>query len=125
MECPHNWNNCELCINLEKCKAGMYEPETESPDTESDLDIVIKAAEISECVVHTEAVKSVENIRGELLQSDANFWEWWGKSSPPDLHAKEPYKCMSGPTAPGGGGNCKVPKKPKKKIPEYLKTFGQ
>ena len=43
----------------------------------------------------------------------------------PNPQSVEPWQAMSGPSAPGGGGSCRVPKKPEKKMPEYLKSFGQ
>jgi hypothetical protein len=114
--CPHNWTNCELCANLKACNDGTYTPELEP--TESDLDIVIKAAEISERVIQAEVVESVIRIRGTWSErfsqmTENERWAEYRKHKPPDLLAKEPYKCMSGPTAPGGGSSGKIKKSKK------------
>lgn len=128
-QCPHNWTDCELCANYAACLAGTYEPE--SDHVETDLDVVIKAAEISEKVVNAEVRESVKKIRGTwqeeymALEGNEALRYMARYRTDHNLNYKEPYKCMAGPTAPGGGGKCRVPKKPKKKMPEYLKTFGQ
>jgi len=123
LECPHGWIGCELCANLTACQAGTYTPE---PDPiESDLDIVIRAAEISGKVVHAEAVKSAESIRG------GSWYEGFSKLSPndslreimrypiPNLHAvADPYKAEQGAIVPGGGKSGRIKKSNKgTKIP--------
>lgn len=61
-----------------------------------------------------------------LVKADSEtFWEWWGKTSPPDaLNQKEPLPLAGGRTKGGGSSNGRRKKKPKKKVPEYLKTWG-
>ena len=27
MPCPHGWNNCTDCKNVDLCKVGLYKPE--------------------------------------------------------------------------------------------------
>ena len=102
-DCPNGWKDCWECAKERECFAGLYHGETEEP--------IIKIAAIAEKQVIKEAIKSALVIKG--LQSDTDFWGWWAKSSPPNLHAKEPHKAMSGPTAPGGGGMKNVKKSPK------------
>jgi hypothetical protein len=109
--CPNGWTECAVCKHERACRAGLYHGEN----------IFIKAAEIAERVTHKEAVESVNKIKG--LQADTDFWAWWGRTSPPDLHSRIPLP-LDGPSAPGGGG-VKRRKQPVKKMPEYLKTFGQ
>jgi hypothetical protein len=94
-ECPNGWSNCEDCLKLKDCISGLYHGEI---------------AEIEKRMAK-EAADSAREIMG--MQEENDFWGWWGKSSPPNLHHKEPYKCMAGPTAPGGSGvkNCKKEKK--------------
>lgn len=98
--CPNNWSDCLHCARERECSAGLYHGET-----------IIEIAATVEKQINKEAAKSANVIKG--LQSESDFWGWWGRSSTPNLHAKEPYKCMSGPTSPGGSGvkNCKKEKK--------------
>jgi len=130
-ECPHGWTDCSLCANLKACQVGIYVPEPEPEPTESDLDVVIKAAEVSKKVVHAEAVKSVESIRG------GSWYEGFSKLSPNDRLAEimrypipnphsvaDPYKAERGAIVPGGGSKSRVPKKPQRKVPEYMKILG-
>ena len=124
MICPHGWINCQECANEETCRAGRYEPK------QTDLEVVIKASEISQKVVDIEVKESIHKIRGTwaeefLKMSEKERWEDYRKYHITDLTYKEPVTCIPGPISPGGGGKCRVPKKPAKKIPEYLKTFGQ
>ena len=91
-DCPNGWNNCEECARERECKAGLYRGET---------DRVVEVADIAEKQVIKEAIKSALVIKG--LQSDNDFWGWWAKSSPPNLHYKEALP-LDGPSAPGGGG---------------------
>ena len=92
--CPNGWEDCSLCRYVSLTNTCLYKPK-------SDIDIVVLAAKIAEKVVHADVIESTEKIKGNL-QSDVDFWGWWGRSSPPNIHAKEPWKTMSGPTAPGG-----------------------
>ena len=122
-ECPSGWFECEICANEKECKAGLYKPE------ETDIEVVIKAAEVSKKVVDTEVLKNVESIRG------GSWFEEFSKLSyndrmkegaryhPPSLHDKTPIP-LDGPSSPGGGGKCRVPKKPQRKLPEYMKMLG-
>ena len=123
--CPNGWTDCSLCVNEKLCIAGLYKPEETT-----DLEVVIKAAEISERVVQAEVREIVEKIRETWAEkfskmTEEERWAEYGKYQTPNLQSVEPWQAMAGPSAPGGGGTCKVPKKPKKKMPEYLKTFGQ
>jgi hypothetical protein len=124
--CPNGWTDCELCAFVERCKAGMFD--AVSPNTESNLDIVIKAAEIAEKVVQAEAVESVEKIKGTwaeqfmALSPDEAMDEFY-QYHVPSLHDKEVIP-PGGPSKPGGGSKSKRHKKPKIRIPEYLKTWG-
>jgi|GEM_PF-6819721 len=104
-ECPNGWSNCEDCLRLKDCIAGLYHGEI---------------AEIEKRIAK-EAANSAREIMG--MQEKENFWGWWAKSSPPNLHHKEVLP-LDGPSAPGGGGKCRVPRKPQKKIPEYMKRLG-
>lgn len=126
MDCPNGWLECDLCKHKKECDDGDYKGEI------TDIEVVIKAAEVSAKVINAEVRKSVESIRG------GSWFEEFSRMSyndrmrevaryhPPDLHAiADPYKAEQGAIVPGGGGKCRVPKKPQKKIPEYLKTFGQ
>ena len=45
--------------------------------------------------------------------SKAEFWAWWGKSSPPDRKAREVYP-PGNPAKKGGGSKSRIKKKPKK-----------
>lgn len=123
-ECPHGWDNCNLCANFNLCINDMYKPEEETPD----IDVVIKAAETSEKVMNAEVKESVDKIRGTWAEkfesmSEDERWADYYKYHQPNLLVKEPITCMNGPTEPGGGGKCKVPKKPPKKLAEYLSEF--
>ena len=119
--CPNFWENCEDCKHDFECRAGLYHGEE---------DILIKAAEIAERVVLAEAIESAEKIKGtwqeEFLQQPSEYiWAWMGKwNRASNLHSSEPWKTMSGPTSPGGGSKSNKHKKPQKKQPEYLKTWG-
>ena len=121
--CPNGWPNCIECKHDRSCKPGHYH-------IEEDIDVVIKAAEVCEKVVQAEAVESVAKIRGSwaerfLAMTEEERWVEHGRYKTPNLQSVEPWQALSGPSSPGGGGTCRVPKKPKKKMPEYLKTFGQ
>jgi len=122
MPCPHGWNNCTECKNVDLCKAGLYKPES------SDLDILIQAAKIAEEVVTKEAIESAHSIKGtwqeEFLRLPAEeIWEWMARyKRPGDINYKEPLK--AGPSKPGGGSKSRNHKKPTKEIPEYMKLLG-
>jgi len=101
MECPHDWNNCSECANVELCIAGLYKPNP------NDHDVLMKAAKIAEEVVTKDAIESAEKIKG--LQADTDFWTWWGRTSPPNINSKIPLP-LDGPSAPGGGSKIRVKK---------------
>jgi len=114
--CPHGWTDCKLCYNLKKCK--------------SDLEIVIKASEISTRVINAEVAESVAKIKGTWFDefagmSERDRWREYEKYPTPNLHTiTDPYKAMPGAFVPGGGSKSKGHKKPKRKIPEYMKILG-
>ena len=125
-QCPNGWTDCNLCANLKACEDGTYTAELEEHELETDLGIVIE--EVIPVVQDVpEAVESVRGTWAERLaaMTEEERWQEYFKYHPPNLLHKEPYKAMSGAIVPGGGGKCRVPKKPKKQMPEYLKTFGQ
>jgi len=124
--CPNGWTDCSLCAHLKACEAGTYTAELESPELETDLGIII--TEVTEPVVQAEVVESDASIRGTWASrlnamTEAERWAEYRKYHPPSLHDKEAIP-LDGPSAPGGGGHCKVPPKPPYKMPEYLKTWG-
>ena len=123
MPCPHNWNNCSECKNVDLCIAGLYEPES------SDLDILILAAKIAEEVVTADAIESANRIKGTWMEEldrvagTDEFWTWFAKyGRPGNINYKEPLK--AGPSKPGGGSKSRNHKKPKKETPEYMKILG-
>lgn len=125
-ECPHGWTDCSLCANLTLCQTETYVPEPEPgpiPATEP-------VDELEENELTTDLGVVVPQERGTWAErlskmTEGERWAEYYRYHPDDLISKEPITCLSGPTAPGGGSKCRVPKKPKKQIPEYLKTFGQ
>ena len=116
MVCPHDWNNCSECANVELCRAGLYKPDP------SDHDILMKAAKMAEKVVTKDAIESAHKIRGTWMEElnrvtgTDEFWTWFTKYRIPDLHYKEPLP-LDGPSAPGGGGTVRVKKSKKGTIP--------
>lgn len=105
-QCPNGWEDCSLCANDQACDDGTYRPEPEL--IESDLDVVIRAAEICEKVAQAEVVESVEKCRGswfdEYSQMDADErWTDFYKYHPPNLVSKDPVPAGEG--SPGGGGS--------------------
>ena len=94
-DCPNGWNNCEECARERECKAGLYHGET-----------IVEVAKIVEKQMIKEAIKSALVIKG--LQSDNDFWGWWSRSSPPNLHEKQPIPAGEG--CPGGGSSNNVKK---------------
>ena len=99
-QCPNGWEDCECCAHQRACIAGMYEPE------EDNIQVVIKAAEISEAVVNAEVKESAEKIRGTWADHYANMsederWQDYRKYRAPDLMHKEPVPAGEG--SPGGG----------------------
>ena len=105
--CPEGWEDCSLCRYEKLCGAGLYEPGI------SDLGIVVLAAKIAEEVVTKDAIESAKKIRRTWMEEldelpEGGIWEWMARYRTPNLHAVEPYKAMSGPTAPGGSSmKCK------------------
>ena len=107
-QCPSGWSDCELCAHERMCIGGLYKPE------ESDIEVVIRAAEIAEIVVHDEAVESVEKCRGTWAEefgkmSEDERWAEYRKYKPPSLHDKTPIP-LDGPSSPGGGSKAKMKK---------------
>ena len=99
MVCPNNWSDCTMCKHERECKAGLYHGET-----------IVEVAKIVEKQMIREAIKSAVIIKG--LQSDTDFWGWWSRSSPPNLHYKEVLP-LDGPSSPGGGSKSNVKKSKK------------
>ena len=107
--CPNGWSDCNLCKFDAQCNAGTYVPEPE----QSDIEVVIKAAEISKKVIDAEAKKNVESIRGNNWREEG-WHEHFMSLSPdqvmdelykydkPGLHCVEPWQAMAGPSEPGG-----------------------
>jgi len=120
-QCPNGWNDCECCAHQRACIAGMYEPE------EDNIQVVIKAAAVSEKVINAEVKESIHKVRetwaeGFLKMSPEERMNEFYSFSTQGLNYKEPNP--AGPSSPGGGGKCRVPKKPAKKMPEYMKVLG-
>lgn len=124
-QCPHGWTDCELCVNIDACRAGTYIPE---PDPEPELTVEPE-------IVNELEENELANDLGKEIPRDS----WAGKFSKlsyngrmnefykyhaDDLISKEPIP-LDGEPAYGGGSKSKRPKKPKWKMPEYLKLFGQ
>ena len=122
-DCPHGWTDCELCANLVACQAGAYVPEPEQEEQDP-------IPELEENELTVDLGVDIQSVRGTWSEQFENMtederWAEMYRYHPDDLISKEPYKAMAGAVVPGGGGKCRVPKKPQKKMPEYLKTFGQ
>ena len=105
--CPNGWI-CEDCNYERSCRPSHYHIET-------DLEVVIRAAEISERAVNTEVVESVEKCRGTWYDkfskmTEEERWSEYRLHHIGDLQFKEPVKAMSGPTSPGGGKVGKIKK---------------
>ena len=106
-QCPNGWNDCELCARQRACIAGMYEPE------EDNIEIVIKAAEISEKVVDAEVKESIHKVRGTwaegfLKMSPEERMNEFYSFNTQGLNHKEPNP--AGPSEPGGGSSMKYKK---------------
>ena len=124
-ECPHDWLDCSLCANLKACQAGTYVPEPEPVEREPIPELTPGPEELT-----TDLGVVIPRERGTWVErlsrmTEDERWAEYGRYPIPNPQSVEPWQAMSGPSAPGGGGSCRVPKKPDKKIPEYLKTFGQ
>ena len=97
--CPELWSDCDLCKYASLTNTCLY--------PKSDIEVVIKAAEVAEMVVKNEARESAESIRGtwfegqDELSPDERMNRFYGYKTQ-GLNYKEPVKCMDGPTAPGG-----------------------
>ena len=120
-QCPNNWEDCNLCAYASLTNTCLY--------PKSDIEVVIKAAEVAEKVVTKDAIESVEKIKGTWMEEfnrleTGEIWEWMARyKRPGDINYKEPLK--AGPSEPGGGSKSRVPPKPPYKMPEYLKNWGQ
>ena len=116
MKCPNGWTDCSLCVNKKLCIAGLYKPEETT-----DLEVVIKAAEISERVVQAEVIESVARIKGNHVTLEGDMVAGFLSLSTRDrmnrfygyrvqgLHHKDVIP-LDGPSAPGGGSKSKVKK---------------
>jgi len=98
--CPNGWPNCEDCKYDRGCKPGRYHIET-------DLEVVIRAAEVSDRVTQGEAVESVARIKGTwadhfLKMDETERWEDYRRYHVADLISKQPIP-LDGPSSPGGG----------------------
>lgn len=108
--CPNNWQNCEDCMKLRDCRAGLYHGEPEA---------IIEIAATVEKQMDKEVVATVENIkRGTWAKrfaemSEEERWQDMRKYPIPNLHTVEPYKAMAGAIVPGGGGSNRVKKSKK------------
>jgi len=125
-ECPHGWTDCSLCANLIVCQADTYVPEPEPIEQDPDL--------ISELTPGPEELTAdlgivIPSVRGTWAErlnamTEDERWQEYYKYHPEDLISKEPITCLSGPVVPGGGSKSRVPKKPQRKVPEYMKILG-
>ena len=109
--CPNKWINCEECKYVRECTPRNYHIET-------DIEVMIRAAEVSERVVNAEVVESVEKCRGTWFDGFSKMtreerWDDYRKYHIGDLMSKEPVTCMAGPISPGGGGAMKCKKSTK------------
>ncbi|SDG47933.1 hypothetical protein [Desulfosporosinus hippei] len=123
-QCPNGWTDCKLCAYWDsQYKKCVYVPE--EPESEPE-----PISELTENELTTDLGVNIPSVRGTWaekflsLSPDEALKQFYSKH-PPDLVSKEPITCMDGPIVPGGSSRGRVPKKPKKKIPEYLKLFGQ
>ena len=123
MICPHDWDNCPECANVELCIAGLYRPDP------TDHDVLMKAAKIAEEVTIADAIESAKEIKGTWMEElnqvtgTAEFWAWFYKyKRPGDINYKEPLN--GGASEPGGGSKSRNHKKPAREIPEYMKILG-
>jgi hypothetical protein len=119
--CPEGWIDCSLCRYVSLTNTCLYE-------SKYDLNIVVLAAKISEEVVTKGAIESAHKIRGTWMKEfdqlpEGGIWEWMARyKKPGDINYKE--SLPAGPSEPGGGSKSRVPKKPARKMPEYMKILG-
>ena len=107
MPCPHGWVECFECENEASCRSGRYEPK------QTDLEVVIKAAEISQKVVDAEVKESIHKVRGTwaegfLKMSPEERMNEFYSFNTQGLNHKEPNP--AGPSEPGGGSSMKYKK---------------
>ena len=117
--CPEGWKDCSLCRYNSLTKTCLY--------PKPDIEIVVLAAKIAKEVVTASAIESAEKIRGTWMEEfdqlpEGGIWEWMGRYRTPHINYKEPLN--GGASEPGGGSKSRVPKKPAKKMPEYMKILG-
>lgn len=114
-ECPNGWTDCNLCAFYQACLTGTYVPEPEPESTE------LEEHELTEDL----GLPIVEDKpKQRMLSPSERFWDYM-QNPTPGLHViADPYKAMEGAFVPGGSKSGKSRKKPKKKMPEYLKTWG-
>lgn len=111
--CPNLWTECQDCRHDEMCKAGLYHGEES---------IILEIAATVEKQIDKEVAETVANIKkGTWLLAEEDFWTWWGKSSTPNLHAKEPMPAGQG--VPGGGSSNSV-KQEKKGTKKTIYEWG-
>ena len=100
--CPNGWESCEECNYDRSCRPSHYHIET-------DLEVVVRAAEVSDRVTQGEAVESAEKCRGSWFDGFSKMdseerWKDYRKHHIGDLGIKEPIR-LDGPSSPGGGGS--------------------
>lgn len=96
----------------------------EDPESESHRQAVCEAAEQAQKITGENAKASIKSVA--QTESD-EFWQRWGRYSPPDplTRQREPVNAMSGAIERGGGSKSgKKHKNPVKKAPEYMKYLG-
>lgn len=105
-ECPNGWKDCEVCLYKHPCKLGLYEPEEDEVNIQEIADKIEKQDK-------EQVKKDAEVIK--LKNEHEDFWQWWGRTSPPDsLKQREPVNAMSGAIERGGGSKSGKKKKLKK-----------
>lgn len=121
-ECPHNWSECDACINYQLCKLGVYVPPEENEEEQREA--VKQAAEKAGEIVYQEAVKSAKKV-AVVRANTEEFWRWFnaGKRAS-DLRVKEIMPPGGAIERGGGSKSGKRHKNPPKKAPEYLRTWG-
>lgn len=99
--CQEGWE-CEDCAyNKGRC---TYEEEYREVNIQEIADQI-------EQQVSAGAKKDAEAIKS---REPEDFWQWWGRTSPPDsLKQREPINAMSGAINFGGGNSSRVKKSKK------------
>lgn len=120
-KCPHGWTNCPDCLHFNKCRFGLYTPELDEDELKVDL---------GEPIIEIEKPEPKQENKGTwaerfMRMGHSKALEEIYKYHSDNLSIADPYKHEVGAIVPGGSKNGKRRKQPKKKMPEYLKTFGQ